>query len=133
MTPPPLPENSQFRPQKYLAKLEKIKSQLLAASELLADHGCVIATWRNYGNMRMGPYYRVRYYDNGARRSIYLGRSEELAQVVRNLLIKLQYARSTRRLRTKIRKSLRLEKLRLQNYLKSYGYYLKGFEFRKLK
>jgi hypothetical protein len=132
MTLPLPPEKSPFRPQKSASRLHEIKTQLLAASALLATQGAVFATWRKHGNSRLGPYYRLRYYENGARRTIYLGRNEELAKAVRRLLFDLQYPRISRRLRDRIRKSLRREKKRLQTNLKPYGYYLKGLELRKL-
>jgi hypothetical protein len=133
MTPPPLPEKSQFVGQKKLARFEKTINFILDNSLIFSATGVITCNWRYYCNRRIGPYFRLVFRQQNRQKSIYLGRSEELAQVVRNLLINLQYARCIRRLRAKIRKSLRLEKTRLQNYLKSYGYYLKGFEFRKLK
>jgi hypothetical protein len=56
--------------------LNRINTQLHAAAGLLASHGTVVATWRKRGNSLTGPYYRVRYFENGIRRSIYLGRDE---------------------------------------------------------
>jgi hypothetical protein len=133
---PPLPhplEKTPFRPQKYAARLHKIKTQILAASALLATQGAVIATWRKRGNSQLGPYYRLRYYENRTRRSIYLGRSEELAQAVRRLLFDLQYTRISRRLRNNIRKSMRIQKKQLQSNLHTHGYHIKGFKIHKSK
>ncbi|MGA2060446.1 MAG: hypothetical protein ABSG67_08195 [Thermoguttaceae bacterium] len=52
---------------------EKIKSQILAKSALIARQGSIIASWRKHGNIRLGPYFSLRYFENGVRRSIYLG------------------------------------------------------------
>jgi hypothetical protein len=133
MTPPPLPEKSQFVDQKKLARFEKTINFIVDNSLIFSATGVIAWSWRYYRSKRIGPYFRLVFRQQNRQKSIYLGRSEEFAQFVRDLLINLQYARSTRRLRTKIRKSLRMEKTRLQNYSKSNGYYMKGFEFRKLK
>jgi hypothetical protein len=111
--------------------LNRITSQLRAAEELLASQGTVVATWRKRRNSLTGPYYRVRYFENGIRRSIYLGRDEYLADAIRRYLADLQHPRIFRRLRRQIRRSLRLEKRRLEEILNIHGYYMKGFEIRK--
>jgi hypothetical protein len=126
-------EKSRFWPQQYPAMFEKIKSQILAISALLAHQGSICSTWRKRGNMRFGPYYRLRYFENGRRRSIYLGQSEDLVQKVRLLLSDLQFNRISHRLKTKIRESLRLQKRILQQHLLANGYRLKGNEIHKLK
>jgi hypothetical protein len=126
-------EKSRFWHQKMPAKFDKIKSQLLARPALFENQGSVAATWRKHGNARLGPYFILRYFENGVRRSIYLGRSEQLAQEVRRLLENLQFHRISRRLRAKIRKSLHLQKKQLQNNLHALGYYIKGFEIHKAK
>jgi hypothetical protein len=111
---------------------QRVKSQVLARPALFAEQGIVVATWRRHGNSRLGPYYRLQYFD-GARRSIYLGRDERLAEQVRRLLADLQLKRTFRRLHSKIRKSLRNEKIFLKSRLHAHGYRLKGFEIHKIK
>jgi hypothetical protein len=111
---------------------EKIKSQILAKSALLAGQGSICASWRKRGNIRFGPYYTLRYFENGVRQCIYLGQSQELVQQVRHLLANLQYKRIARCLKTKIRKSLRAQKSILKNQLLANGYRLKGSEIHKL-
>jgi hypothetical protein len=112
---------------------EKIKSKIIAKSALFANQGSVVATWRKHGNTLLGPYFRLRYYENSLRRSIYIGRSKELALQVRRLLANLQVHRISLRLRMKIRKSLRVHKKQLQNDLLVHGYRIKGFEIHKTK
>jgi hypothetical protein len=124
-------EKSRFSAQNNSGRFELIKMQILARSTLFARQGTVVATWRRYCNSRSGPYFRLKYYEGGVQRSIYLGRSEELAQEVRRLLAGLQFRRICRRLRTRLRSSLRLEKTRLQENLHAQGYRMKGFEIHK--
>ncbi len=122
---------SRFSAQKYAAGFELIKTQILALSTLFAQQGTVVATWRKYGKSRLGPYFRLTYREGGVQRSIYLGRSEELAQEVGRLLAGLQFHRTCRRLRTRLRSSLRLEKTRLRENLHAHGYRMKGFEIHR--
>jgi len=111
----------------------QIKRRILARPALFAQQGTIVATWRKHGNFRLGPYFRLKYYDGGVQRSIYLGRSQELAQEVRRLLADLQFHRTSRRLHWQIRASLRLQKTRLQNHLHAHGYHLKGYKIHKSK
>jgi hypothetical protein len=111
--------------------LNRITTQLRAVAALLASQGTVVATWRKRRNSLTGPYYSVRFLEDGIRRSIYLGRDEYLADAVRRYLADLQHPRIFRRLRRQIRRSLRLEKHRLEEILNDHGYYMKGFEIRK--
>jgi len=126
-------EKTQFSTQILSARFKKIKSQILAKSALLSKQGSIIKTWRKHRNIRLGPYFRLIYYENGVRRSIYLGRSEELVQEVRCLLQQIQFRRIARRLRAKIRTSLRCQKMHLKNILRAHGYRMKGFEIHKSK
>jgi|WetSurMetagenome_2_1015567.scaffolds.fasta_scaffold360251_2 hypothetical protein len=110
---------------------KKIESQILAKSALFAQQGAIFATWRKHGNTRLGPYFKLKYFENGRRRSIYLGRSEEIVQQVRRLLAKIQSRRISRRLQNKIRKSLRAQKRILEAHLLANGYRMKGYEIHK--
>jgi hypothetical protein len=113
------------------ANLNRITTQLREAAGLLATQGAVVASWRKRGGSLAGPYYKVSFRENGALRSIYLGRDEHLAAAVRRYLADLQQPLILRRLRRQIRRSLRIEKHRLEKILHTYGYYMKGFEIRK--
>ncbi|MGA2797376.1 MAG: hypothetical protein ABSE63_07360 [Thermoguttaceae bacterium] len=110
-----------------------IKRQILAHATIFAQQGTVVASWRKSGNYRFGPYFHLKYRDGDVQRSIYLGRSKELAKEVRRLLAGLQFGRTCRRLRTRLRSSLRLEKTRLRENLHARGYRMKGFEIHKSK
>jgi hypothetical protein len=134
MTPHPKNvEKSRFCDQNFSGRLEKIKSQILARQAVLAEKGNIVTTWRKHGDSISGPYFSLKYYDSGVQRSIYIGRSAELAEKVRLLLSKLQSHRTCRRLHKKIRASLRLQKARLKIDLQTHGYNLKGYEFHKTK
>jgi len=74
------------------------------------------------------------YREEGRQRSIYLGRSEKLAEGVRRLLGDLQHEnrwqRTLRRWYRLGRADLRVQKALWQKELVPYGLYLKGFEVR---
>ena len=53
--------------------------QGLVNARLFAAQGSVVATWRNRGSKRFGPYYRLAYRRHGRQRSIYLGPDEAAA------------------------------------------------------
>jgi len=80
----------------------------------------------------------TRGYRKGGRQwSIYLGRSEELARRVRDLLARLQHPRrwrrDSRRLQAQVRASLRKAKAQLREKLARWGIILKGWEFRGIR
>jgi hypothetical protein len=100
---------------------------------LFYTNGFVRSEWRCRNGRRFGPYFRLRYRDGNIQRSIYLGPSNQLAEKVRKLLANLQLHRTIRRLHTKIRVSLHLEKKNLKNMLHACGYNLKGNEIHKSK
>jgi hypothetical protein len=129
---PHIVKKSKNWPQKHDCKFAKIKSQILANPILFTKQGSIFATWRKHGNSRLGPYYRLRYFDNGRRRSIYLGRDEQLVQEARDLLARLQSHRIIRRLHAQIRRSLRVQKLHLKTILQANGYRMKGSEIHKI-
>jgi hypothetical protein len=96
-----------------------------------------VATWRTYRGRRLGPYFRLAYRKGRRQLSIYLGRSAELAQRVRELLADLQkdhrWRRITRRMRAEIRKSFRRSLEYLDRQLAVLGIRRKGFEFRGMR
>jgi len=127
-------EKTPFVDQKAGVRFERVRSQVLAHPALFATQGSVVAGWRAYGGRRLGPYFRVSYRDRGRQRSMYLGRCQELARRVRELLAGLQRRHRQRRLfarlEAQVRASLRRAKLRLRQALAVWGIHLKGFEFR---
>ena len=120
--------------QKANARWERVRLQVLAQRRLFARQGAVVAGWRTYRNRRLGPYLRLAYREGGRQRSIYLGRCEELAGRVRELLARLQRGYRERRLlarlKAQVRTSLRRWKAGLERLLAARGVQLKGFEFR---
>jgi hypothetical protein len=133
-TEAPNMEKTAFDDQKIAARFERVRAQVLAHPALFANQGFVAATWRTYRGRRLGPYFRVSYRESGRQRSIYLGRSEELADRVRRLLADVQRRRRKRRLFAKleaeVRASLRRHKARFKEYLAQWDIRLKGWEFR---
>ena len=117
-------------------RFERVRSLLLAQPLRFANQGSVVAGWRTYRGRRLGPYFRLAYRDGGRQRSVYLGRSVELARRVRELLARLQRPRRERRLFgrliAQVRASLRRAKARLREALLPWNIRLQGFEFRGL-
>ena len=122
-----------FVPQLDAARWEIVESFILAHRPLFYTNGSVVSEWRWRNGFRFGPYFRLKYRENKLQRSIYLGPSNQLAEKVRKFLANLQLHRTIRRLHTKIRVSLRLEKKNLKNMLHACGYNLKGNEIHKSK
>jgi len=120
--------------QKAGRRLQRVRAYLLAHKTLFAAGGTVVAGWRRYRGRRLGPYFRVAFFEDGRQRSLYLGASPELADQVRTLLDELQgplrRKRVFQRLNRQARAALRRQKARLNEELAKWGLYLKGFEFR---
>jgi len=126
-------EKARFVDQNISARFKRIQAFILDNHRLFSTTGVVVAGWRYYRNNRLGPFFRLAYRQNNRQSSLYLGRSRELAEKVRCLLADLQFHRTCRRLRVKLRASLRLQKTRLQENLHAHGYRMKGFEIHKSK
>lgn len=120
--------------QKARERLERVQSYLVARPALFAAQGTVVATWRTYRGRRLGPYFQLAWREGGRQRWLYLGRSEELADRVRDLLDRLQrpcrQRRLFARLKRQARSALRRWKAQLDRLLARWGIELKGFEFR---
>jgi hypothetical protein len=119
------------------AQLDHPALLLIAARpDLFARQGHVAATWRrrNALNKAFGPYYQLRYRQDGRQRAVYLGRDGQLVQKVRQELQKLQCPsaerRALNRLERHIGRSLRMQKLTLAALLRPLGLRLKGREVR---
>jgi hypothetical protein len=102
--------------------------------DLFARQGHVAATWRRRNGKMFGPYYQLRYRQDGRQRAVYLGRDGQLVQRVRQELQKHQTPsaerRTLNRLERQIRRSLRVQKLTLAALLRPLGLRLKGTEVR---
>ena len=105
-----------------------------ARPELFVRHAVVDAAWRRRGPRRLGPYYRLRYYEGRRRRAIYLGLPGPLVEAVRQLLTAVQAPwqrqRAYRRWRGEIVASLRGHKRVLDRHLRVLGLRLQGYEVR---
>ena len=109
--------------------------QLLEANpRLFAQQGSVVATWRRYGEKKLGPYWRLVYREGGKQRAVYLGRFGTLVRMVRARLRRLQQYRNLRRyINRSVREtkaSLRTVKENLAIQLRRWGLRLKGWEVR---
>ena len=104
---------------------------------ILARQGSVVASWRRRGGRQVGPYYRVAYRLDGRWRSMYLGRSEGLAEQVRATLREFRQPladwRHLDRARKLARKAFRAHKVVWARDLARVGLYLKGNEIRGLR
>ena len=114
-----------------------VASQILATKQVFAFQGTVEAECRVHRGKRLGPYFRVRYRADGRRRSIYLGRSAELAELVRQLLAAIRGLRreqlASRRRMRQARAALRSHKAEMARLLATRGITLKGWEFRGIR
>ena len=113
-----------------------VKALLQRLPELFRRQGAVVATSRRAGGRVLGPYYSLRYREQGRQRSLYLGRCFELASVVRRMLARLQRPRRTAqrfaKLRAAVKDSLRQCKQKLRTQVETeLGLTLKGFELRR--
>ena len=106
-------------------------------AQLFARVGSVVATYRTRGTARFGPYYRLIYRQDRRQRSLYIGRSEQLAAQVRELLHKLQ---EPRQLHIAIKRGKRLRKANLlrikrqwQQAARAYGFRPHGWGVRGLR
>ncbi len=126
---------SKFDDQKYLARFERIRSQIHERKEFIARNGSVVAGWRTYRAIRLGPYYRVAFRQNHALQSIYIGRNERLVTMVRALIEELKQSRSQdrliRRLRCAARRALRRSLAELEVHVAPLGYRRRGFRLCK--
>jgi hypothetical protein len=114
---------------------QSIASIVLSQPETFSRQGFVTASYRTSRGRKCGPYYRLAYRDQQNRqRSIYLGRSEELAGLVQSLLDKLKtplrHRRECHRIRVALLANLRTHKKHWKDDLAACGLYLKGFSVR---
>jgi hypothetical protein len=69
-----------------------------ANPRVFAQRGSVGATWRNYQGHPLGPYYRLRYWQQGRLWQLYLGREGPRVQAVRDRLAELHQAHARHRM-----------------------------------
>jgi hypothetical protein len=107
---------------------ETIAECLLAQSERFARQGFITANYRNRHGRKFGPYFRLAYRDlQNRQRSIYLGRSEDMARRIQSLLkAQLQCRRQANHIRTLVLASLRLQKKDLNMNLRTHGFFHEG-------
>jgi len=99
-----------------------------------ARRGSVVASYRIKNGRHHGPYYRLAYTENGRQRSLYLGRSETLAQQARDLIDQLQQPRNDRREEARAERLRQANILRAKRHwqqtLRAYGLYTRGWVVR---
>ena len=117
-----------------MERFERVRSYVLAHPALFASQGSVAATWRTYRGRRLGPYFQVSWRESGRQRWLYLGRSQELADRVGELLARRQHGHRQRRLFARLKRQARSAyrrwKVFLRQLLAGWGIQMKGFEFR---
>lgn len=127
-------ENLDLVDEKDRAKLERVRAFVLNRPALFAGRGAVVASWKNWQGKRLGPYYRLAFREDGRQRSLYLGRSEALAEQVRRLLDGLHAPREERLVRKRLLAQARAEVRRVKKDLEreaaAVGIRMKGWEFR---
>lgn len=103
----------------------------------MAQEATVVATWRWWRGLKFGPYWRVAYRERGRQKSIYLGRSDRLAENVRRLLADLQSPERERRdslqLQGHARAELRRQKALWERELRIRGLYSRGYAVRGMR
>jgi hypothetical protein len=126
-----------FAHEKKPTRLEKLRLQLLAHQELIANDGCLAATWKTYRGKRLGPYYRVEFRQDRAVKTIYLGRDPLLVEYAAALIDDIKkpnrQKRYLRRLRAEIRASLRRSFAEAEQFVAPFGYHRRGLSFRKIR
>ncbi|MEK6233311.1 MAG: hypothetical protein N2C14_01215 [Planctomycetales bacterium] len=124
--------------------VEPVDGKTLDAIRFVADHpeiftkqGAVTAGWRRRRGRRSGPYFRLAYRRDGKQRSVYLGRCEKRAELIRSLLQRMQRpvqeARALRKWKSSARAALRKCKADWDREVRKLGLRPQGFEIRGWK
>ena len=123
-------EKRDFVDQKFSNAIALIESR----PEIFSAQGTVVETWRTYGGKKLGPYFRLSFRDEKRQRSVYLGKSAELAGRVRAVLASKQETikqrRAYQRVRVQLVAELRRHKTAWEKDLHELGLHAKGFEVR---
>jgi hypothetical protein len=103
----------------------------------MAREATVAATWRWWRGLKFGPYWQVAYRERGRQKSIYLGRSDPLAEKVRRLLDDLRRPERERKawsqLQAQARAELRRQKALWERELRARGLYSRGYAVRGMR
>ncbi|MCH7525795.1 MAG: hypothetical protein IID39_00015 [Planctomycetes bacterium] len=115
-------------------KLDEIQRLVESRPDVFQYQGSVVESWREYEGKRLGPYFRLAYRDGNRQRSVYLGRSVQLADAVRKLLEENHQGnvrrRELKRLQRSAKAQLREARCRWEQDLRKIGLYLHGCEVR---
>jgi hypothetical protein len=118
-------------------RFQRVAKRILAQAELMAREAAVVASWCRRRERKFGPYWRVAYRDRGRQKSIYLGRSDSLAEKVRRLLDDLRRPQRERddwlRLHAQARTELRRQKRMWERQLRARGLYSRGYAVRGMR
>jgi len=102
--------------------------------EALARQGAVVATYRQRGGRRYGPYYRLTYRIDGRQRAVYLGTDADLVRHVRERLTQLHHVRREQvqiaPLRRALRQQAKVARQQLDRELQVIGLFRKGHDIR---
>ena len=114
---------------------QKLQAFLDQHAVEFAMQGTVVASWRNYKERRLGPYFRLAWRGpDGRQRSRYLGGDPALAAEVERWLTALRAPLEAQcqlaEARLTLRRALRQERALLRRELVSLGLTLKGTEVR---
>jgi hypothetical protein len=103
--------------------------------DCLQDQGFVAAEYRTYQGARLGPYYKLRWRQDGKQRVKYLGQDVEIIVEVSIALAQLQkkriLERQLARMFLEARKSLRRVKQDMTTAMAAMGEYYHGYTSRK--
>ncbi len=120
--------------QRSATRFQRVRRLIVAHSSLFSAQGSVVASWRYRDGRRLGPYYRLAFRVGGRQRSLYLGKSETVAQKIRQLLGSLQKplreTRQRRRLLAEALTGIRQTREQMRRRLAPLGIRLKGLELR---
>jgi len=123
-------ENRNLVDQKFRDICDRIESRL----DVFAHQGTIVESWRTYSGRKLGPYYRLSYRDGEKQQSIYLGKSKEFADRVKQRLDEIQspvkQQRRMERIISCARAELREHKRRWNADLEKFGLSSKGYEVR---
>lgn len=106
----------------------------VAHSDVLAEQGSVVATYRRRGDRKLGPYHKLACRIEQRQVAIYLGTDADFIDQVRERLSRLQQARSERLRMSAVRRAFRRQARAVQRELdvelSTRGLFRKGHEIR---
>jgi hypothetical protein len=119
-------------------RIQRMEQFFQRHAERLPRQGAIVASYRQRGAVRLGPYYRLTCRDaDGRQRALYLGADALLVDQARSRLAEMQrpqrVQRSLRRARRTVRQHLKAALADWDQQLGAQGQYLKGLEIRGRK